>query len=128
MDNAQLVLSFTRAWPWGLAIVSDPSSRSVFPANLDEHGVAATIDAVAIGIQHEVDGEAVAEVWVGEKVTDLLCIYDDEFVTSDGAVILTVADGSRHASAVVGEGAHRLRVLVDQVASPGLILFEFSAP
>lgn len=126
MDNAQRLLSFTRAWPWGLAIVSDPRSRSAFPAELNENGVAASIDSVAIGIQHEVDGEAVAEVWVGSQVADLRCIYDDEFVTSDGAVVLGVADNSWYASAVIGEGAHRLRVLIDEVGSPELVLFEFS--
>jgi hypothetical protein len=126
MDHAQRLLSSTRAWPWGLVIISDPRSRSELPAHLDERGVAAAVDAVAVGIQHEVDGEAVAEIWVGSHTADLRCIYDEEFTTSHGAVVLGAADDSWCASARIGEGTHRLRILVDKVGDPELVLFELS--
>ena len=128
MHDAQRLLSSTRGWPWGLVVVWDARSHSELTSRLDEYGVAASIDAVAVGIQHEVDGDAVAEVWVGTHVADLPCVYDDEFVTSGDAVLLGVADTSWHAPAEIGAGRHRLRVLVDEVSSPQSVLFEFSDP
>ena len=56
------------------------------------------------------------------------CVYDNGFVASDGAVILGVADDSWHASAEIGKGEHRSRVLVDEIESPELVLFVLSKP
>lgn len=126
MSGARRLLSITRDWPWGLTVVTDPGSSSAVPTRLDSNGVAASRDVVAVGIQHEIDGEAVAEVWVGQLAEDLNCIYDGEFATVVGAVILGDAAYEDHAPAEIGEGAHRLRVLVDEPGSPERVVFEFT--
>lgn len=126
MDEARRLVSVTRGWPWGLAVVMDPGSSSPVPAHLDLSGVAASLDIVAVAILHEVDGEAVAEVWLGSLAAELPCVYDGEFVTVSGAVTLGDAGSEQHVPAEVGEGSHRLRVLVDHVGSPQKIVFEFT--
>jgi len=51
------VLSVSRVWPWGLAVITDPGSSEPVPSALDGNGVAAGHAVVAASIQHEVDGE-----------------------------------------------------------------------
>jgi len=56
---------------------------------------------------------------------ELTYAYEGQFVTTSGAVILGDAADERHSSAEIGEGAHRLRVLVDEIGSPERVVFEF---
>lgn len=115
-----------RGWPWGLALVTDPASSEPVPTSLDQKGIAAGRSILAASIQHEVDGEARAEVWLGPCGQELTCVYEGEFVTSSGAVILGDAAYETHSPADIGEGAHRLRVLVDEIGSPERVVFEFA--
>lgn len=115
-----------RAWPWGLALVTDPASSEPVPANLDHNGIAAGRSVLAASIQHAVDGEARAEVWLGSCGDELTCAYEGDFVTSSGAVIVGDAAYERKSPAEIGEGAHRLRVLVDEIGSPQRVVFEFT--
>jgi len=78
---ARKLLSRTREWPWGLAVLTDPGSSEELPTVLDENGVAAGRSIVAVRVQHQVDGEAVAEVWLGSVAGELACVYDGEFMT-----------------------------------------------
>ncbi len=96
------------------------------PTNLDHNGIAAGRSILAASIQHEVDGEAHAEVWLGFYDDELTCVYEGEFVTCSGAVILGDAAYERHSPAEIGEGTHRLRVLVDEIGSPERVVFDFS--
>lgn len=117
-----------REWPWGLAVLADPEAQDQLPERLSSDGVAACRSAVAAGIRHGVDGEARAEVWLGEAPSDLMCIYDDTFATDSGTVALSDASNEQVQTAVVGAGKRRLRVLVDDVAFPGHVVFELGAP
>jgi len=58
-----------------------PGSRKELPRGLDENGVAAGRSIVAARVQHQLDGEAVAEVWPGRVAGELAGVYGAEFVT-----------------------------------------------
>jgi hypothetical protein len=81
-----------------------------------------------VGIKHEVDGKATAQVWIGmaSDLANLHCVYDDRFVASETSVVLGVADDSWRGPVQLGAGAHRLRVLVDEIESPELVGFVFT--
>jgi hypothetical protein len=129
VSGARRLLSTTRTWPWGLALITDPGSSDSVPTTLDRLGIAPGRSILAAGIQHEVDGEAVAEVWRGPVPADgLTCVFDGDFTTVCGVVIVGDAAFETHAPADVGEGRHRLRVLVDEIGSPAHIVFEFDRP
>lgn len=119
------MLLVRRAWPWGLTLIADPSSTEQVPT-LDDRGIAAARSIVAVRIQHEVDGEATAEVWVGHCPDELTCAYEGEFVTTSGVVILADAghDHPERLDATVGRYA--LRVLVDEIGAPERVLFELT--
>jgi hypothetical protein len=117
------MLSVSRAWPWGLAVITDPGSSEPVPSDLDGNGIAAGRTVVAASIQHEVDGEAVAEVWLGRPPGDWHCVHEGEFVTVCGAVIVGDAAYEQHVPVEVGEGAHQLRVLVHEIGSPPRVAF-----
>jgi hypothetical protein len=125
MAEAEAKVSVRRAWPWGLAVVTDPASSEPVPEELDEHGIAAGRTVLVSAILHETDGEATAEIWVSAGPPGLICVYDAEFFTSSGAVTLGDAGQERHTPAEIGKGSHRLRVLVDAIGSPERIVFEF---
>lgn len=127
-DSGRLLLAVTREWPWGLAVVTDPGSSEPVPETLDARGIAAGTSVVAVSIQHSIDGEAVAEIWRGQPAEDLVCTYEGEFVTVCGAVILGDAAYERHSPVEVGEGSHRLRVLVREPDSPSRVVFAFGRP
>lgn len=80
---------------------------------------------MAVGIQHAVDGPAVAEVWIGWPSEQMACVYEGEFVTVCGAVILVDAAYERHEPVEIGEGSHHLRVLVNEIGSPARVVFAF---
>ncbi|KRC63613.1 hypothetical protein ASE12_01845 [Aeromicrobium sp. Root236] len=108
-----------------MAVVCDPASNSIVPTAPNEHGIAASLDIVAVRISHQVDGEATAEVWTAPHPGDLECIFDSTFQSASGAVILGDAAFERHAPAEVGEGLRRLRVLVGGTGRD-LVVFEFT--
>ena len=88
MTVGRRLLSAVRGCPWGLALVTDPASSEPVPTNLDQRGIAADRSILAASIQHEVDGKARAEVWLGSCGEELICVYEGGFVTCSGAVIL----------------------------------------
>ncbi|TCO30468.1 hypothetical protein EV652_105463 [Kribbella steppae] len=65
-------------------------------------------------------------MWVGHQPDEMVCVYDDEFVTTSGAVILSDAGYDEELPAEIGEGAHRLRVLVDELGVPKRVVYEFT--
>lgn len=120
------LLSVTRAWPWGLAVVTDPASNEPLPTALDAHGVAAGTTVIAASIQHAIDGEAVTEVWQGHPGGNLTCAYEGDFVTASGAVTVGDAAYEQHAPVEIGEGRHQLQVLMSEVESPSRVVFSFT--
>ncbi|WP_141846865.1 hypothetical protein [Lapillicoccus jejuensis] len=126
MPEGRQVLLVRRDWPWGLTVMGDPSSREQVPSLLDDRGVAAARSIVVARIQHEVDGEATAEVWVGRCPDELTCVYEGEFVTASGVVTLADAahDDAKQLDATVGRYA--LRVLVEEVEFPERVVFELT--
>ena len=120
------ILSVTREWPWGLALVTDPGSSEPVPTELDANGVAAGRSVVAASIRHAVDGSALAEVWIGSPSEQLQCAYEGEFITVCGAVIVGDAAYERHDPVEIGEGSHRLRILMSEIGSPDRVVFAFS--
>lgn len=122
------LLAVSREWPWGLVVLTDPGSSDPVPTDLDMHGIAAARSVVAASIQHAVDGEAVAEVWKGQPPGHRACIYEGEFVTVCGVVILGDAGYEQHAPADVGEATHQLRVFVDDITPPSRVAFSFTGP
>lgn len=128
MTGTGPLLSVRRAWPWGLVVVTDPGSSEDVPSQLDPLGVAAGESILAVHIVHEVDGEATAEIWLNPPPDEgLTAAYSGDFTTACGAVILGDAAYENHLPAEVGEGTHRLRVLVDDVGHPTRVIFEFGA-
>ena len=83
---------------------------------------------MAARVQHQVDGPAAVEVWLGGESNEFACIYDAEFVTLCGAVTLSDAGYEEKLPVEIGEGPHRLRILVDRVEAPEHVAFEFDAP
>jgi hypothetical protein len=102
--------------------------RPDVPAVLDHLGISADRSILAAGIQHEVDREAIVEVWLGSPPAEgMTCIYDGEYVTVCGAVLVGDAAFEKHVPVEIGEGTHRLRVLIDEVGSPSRVVFDFGA-
>jgi hypothetical protein len=48
---------------------------------VDENGVAAGRSIVAARVQHQLDGQAVAEVWLGCVAGELARVYGAKYVT-----------------------------------------------
>jgi hypothetical protein len=128
MGPQQAVLVMQREWPWGLALLTEPGCREQLPDSLSTDGVAAGRSSIAARIRHAVDGEARAEVWLGEPPSELACVYDAEFTTDSGEVALSDAGNERVVSATIGAGVHRLRVLVDDPAFPVRVVFALGRP
>lgn len=128
VNNSQPLLVMDREWPWGLAVLADPAARDRLPERLSKDGVAAGRSAVAVRVQHAVDGAARVEVWLGEAAGGLACLYDDEFTTDSGEVALSDAGNGQVVSVTVGAGTRRLRVFVDDPAFPERVVFELGVP
>lgn len=127
MNTSRAVAVDEAGVAWGLALLTDPKSREQLPDRTGDNGVAACRSAVAVGIRHAVEGEARAEVWLGDVPGDLVCIHDDAFAADSGEVALSDAGNEQVVTASVGAGTRRLRVLVDDVAFPGRVVFELAS-
>jgi len=109
-------------------VLGDPGSVEGLPTTLDQNGIAAGRSVVAVGIQHAVDGEAIAEVWVDYADEYMVCIHDDEFVAASGTLILSDAGNEEQRATWIATGPVRLRVLVDEPGSPGRVVFVLGEP
>lgn len=120
----RMLVETTRKWPHSLVLLTDPASSEDVPTRFGSNGVAAGQTVLATAILHAVDVDACAQVWVGTVPGDLICVFQGEFETSSGAVIVSDTADELHAPADVGAGVHRLRVLVDEEAFPTRVVFE----
>lgn len=121
----RMLVETTREWPHGLVLLTDPASNEDVPQQLDPRGVAAGRTVLAASILHAEDGAACAQVWVGPALDNLLCVFEGEFETSSGAVVVSDTAYALHTPAHVGEGIHWLRVLIDEEPSPSRVVCEF---
>ncbi len=105
-----------RAWPWGLVVFADPSDKGEIPSRLDADRVACTKSTIVAAILHAVDGDALAEVRLGQPPPGLVCIHLGDFSATSGVIELADAGREAFVSAPLRPGSYRARVLVDSVA------------
>jgi hypothetical protein len=128
VNNGDVLLSMTREWPSGLAVLSDPRFRGTVPDDVGQSGVAASRSFVAAVVQHGIDGPACAEVRTGQVDESLTCVDDGVFSTECDETPLADAADEEVATATLAPGSYQLRVFVDDTQFPELVVFQLGAP
>jgi len=84
--------------------------------------VLATPGIVIVRILHEVDGEACAEVVVGDGPGAFTCVFSGVLELPSGCLRVGDAGGERTESVTLAPGVYSAAVLVDEVEHPELVV------
>ena len=82
-----------RPWPWGLVLVSDATSRDRLPTSM---GAVSAGTALVVRVLHEVDGQALVELTLGDPgSTDLHQVFEGSLLLVSGQLLIGDAGASR---------------------------------
>jgi hypothetical protein len=116
-----------RGWPWGLAFLRDAESSDPLARWTDTATAQGTRTEIAAAILHEIDGQATAEVWLGEAPDGLVEVHEQELDVPSGAVVLGDAADEQTTWVAIPAGVWRARVLVDNEHHSELVVFVLAA-
>jgi hypothetical protein len=124
------LLKVNREWPWGLVYLTDFDSREELSSSrIDNSVVLGCCRTTLVSrILHEVDGEAVAEVWLNVTPEGLDCVYDASLSTPSGRLLM--GDAVMNESVVTSVAAieWRAQVYVDNEQHPQRVVVVLSEP
>ena len=117
------ILSIRRPWPWGLVLVSDALSRDPLPTSMGAEAVVSAGTALAARVLHEVDGDALVEVTLGDPgPTDLHKVFEGPLLVASGQVVIGDAGGERTETIKVQPGPYLVRIFVDDRDQPSRLV------
>ena len=111
-----------REWTWGLVFFSDGSTRDAPPPTGGPEVVVGTRNELISRISHAIDGEATAEVWLGDPPEDLRCVYSSVNEFPSGTLEVTDAAKESVVSISVDPGPWDSSVYVDDDMNPLLVV------
>jgi hypothetical protein len=121
-----VLLRAQRAWPWGLIVITDPTTRDELP-QLGEESALAGRSTIVARILHEVDGEALGEMRIGPApaLTPVLTATID---FPSGTVAMTDAAFETTAEATLDPGEWIATVSVDDAVYPTHVFISLVRP
>lgn len=121
-----VLLSATREWPWGLAVVGDPADRAPVPSTFDTNLVVGSDSTVVGRIQHAVDGAATATVTLNEVSPCLTLVHTGALTIISGRLRLGDAANEETDVCELPTGIYVLRVFMDETEHPTRVHFVLS--
>lgn len=120
-----MLLSSTRAWPWGLAVLGDPDDRSPIPTSLGPEAVVAGQATVVCRILHAIDGEATATATLNQDAdaSRMFLAYEGPLELTSGLLRLGDAANEEAVECHVPAGRYTVRVFHDEFDHPNEVLF-----
>ena len=86
--DAVLVGRVRREWPWGIVVFSDLHANGPSATDLDHAVVVGNYATIVAHAAADVDAVATVEIWIGRPPATTTCVYDAEFKTPSGKVIV----------------------------------------
>ena len=117
-----MLLSVTRHWPWGLAVLSDPQDAAAVPTSFGDAAVVSTAQTVVSRIEHGDDGEATATVRL-DAPPGLLRVHSGHLTVTSGRLRLGDAGSEGTQEVALASGRYEVQVLVDDAEHPAEVHF-----
>lgn len=105
-----MLLSATREWPWGLAVVGDPADPAPVPSTFDTNLVVGSASTVISRIQHAVDGAAIATVTLNEVPRSLTLVHTGALTMFSGRLRLSDAANEETDACELPTSTYELRL------------------
>jgi hypothetical protein len=112
-------ISVTRAWPWGLTLVTDSAITDELPASLEGRRVVGLASGLVCAVIHETEGTATVTVHVGQAAPrTVVPEFDGMVAFPSGGLRVSDIGQAEYETLAVTPGQYRAVVIVDEPNEP----------
>jgi hypothetical protein len=109
-------------WPWGVVLLTDSASTDALPTTFADRPAVGADTAVAYRIQHEIDGPALAEVWLDSLPDGMTLVHEQQVRFPSGLLLMGDAASEEIVQATIDPGPWNLKIFVDDVSHPEVVV------